>query len=455
MTDFNLTNVATSEQQAIDSLTTSSTNESLLLAAMTPNRSAIQCTVPTTDDLPDLTVDTDIPDGFMVYVEDIGIPVIAVGTEWQLVNGIPYMPTAKNILWTWGQNLFRQLGTDDTLNRSSPATTAGGGTNWSQISAGENCYLAIKSDGTLWAWGLNNYEILGIETPSSIGSPVTVAGGGSNWTQVSASYNFYSAIKTDGTLWTWGDNAFGQLGNNSTDPRISPETIAGGGTNWSQVSSSALINSAIKTDGTLWTWGHNDFGSLGDGTTISRSSPGTTAGGGTTWKQVSAGSTLYISAIKTDGTLWVWGYNNFGQLGDNTTTNRSSPITTAGGGTTWNQVSAGGYQIAAIKTDGTLWTWGNNNFGQLGIANTINRSSPGTVAGGGTNWSQVSTGDEHIAAIKTDGTLWTWGRNYMGKLGDGTTVNRSSPVTTAGGGTNWILVNTRSKSTAAIRLVVS
>jgi alpha-tubulin suppressor-like RCC1 family protein len=114
---------------------------------------------------------------------------------------------------------------------------------------------------------------------------------------------------------------------------------------------------------------------------------------------------------------------------------------------------SGGYKhTAAIKTDGTLWTWGQNTWGQLGTGNTTSRSSPGTTAGGGTNWSSVSTVNTHTAGVKTDGTLWTWGSNSNGQAGDSTTGNyRTSPGTTAGGGTNWIMVSAGGIHTAAIR----
>jgi alpha-tubulin suppressor-like RCC1 family protein len=195
------------------------------------------------------------------------------------------------------------------------------------------------------------------------------------------------------------------------------------------------------SDGNLFTWGSNVRGSLGDGGTTSRSSPGTTVGGGTNWKQVSiniSSAGRFTSAIKTDGTLWSWGDNYYGQLGDgNTFTSTLSPITTTVGGNNWKQTAAGSLHTSAIKTDGTLWSWGGGANGQLGDGTTSTRLSPVTTAGGGTNWKQVACGSEHTAAIKTDGTLWTWGRSNGGSLGDGTTSNRLSPVTTAGGGTNW------------------
>jgi len=208
------------------------------------------------------------------------------------------------------------------------------------------------------------------------------------------------------TLWTWGFNAFGNLGDNTTVNKSSPITTVAGGTNWKQVACGYYHTAAIKTDGTLWTWGQNKYGMLGDNTNVTKSSPVTTVAGGTNWKQV-AGGYRHTAAIKTDGTLWTWGFNSNGQLGDNTAVNKSSPVTTAGGGTNWKQVAGGYRHTAAIKTDGTLWTCGYNYYGNLGDGTTVDKSSPVTTAGGGTNWKQVACGYRHTAAIKTDGTLWT------------------------------------------------
>jgi hypothetical protein len=188
--------------------------------------------------------------------------------------------------------------------------------------------------------------------------------------------------------------------------------------------------------GNLFTWGRNNSGALGDNTTTQRNIPVTTFAGGANWKQV-AGGGIHTAAIKTDGTLWTWGNNAYGQLGNNTTTNRSTPVTTFAGGNNWKQVAGGNNHTAAIKTDGTLWTWGNNFNAQLGDNTTTNRSTPVTTFAGGNNWKQVAGGGYHTAAIKTDGTLWTWGSNNSVQLGDNTTIDRSTPVTTFAGGTNW------------------
>ncbi len=429
------------------------------------------------------------------------------GTNWkQVACGNLYTVAIKTdgTLWTWGSNSNGQLGDNTTTTRVTPVTTFAGGTNWKQVACGLQHTAAIKTDGTLWVWGFNSSGQLGDNTTTLRTTPITTFAGGTDWKQVACS-SHTAAIKTDGTLWTWGFNLGAQLGDNTTTLRITPITTFAGGTDWKQVFCSNHT-SAIKTDGTLWIWGGNSYGQLGDNTTTTRNTPVTTFAGGNDWKQVSGGQ-QHTSAIKTDGTLWIWGGNGTGQLGDNTITRRSTPITTFTGGTNWKQVSGGNNHTAAIKTDGTLWTWGRNNSGQLGLFaqdkritpvttfaggsnwkqvgycyftntaaiktdgtlwtwgqnsegqlgdnTTTQRSTPVTTFAGGTNWKQVACGNNHTTAIKTDGTLWTWGSNLSGKLGDNTIINRSTPITTFAGGTNWKQVACSDFNTAAIRSIDS
>jgi len=245
-----------------------------------------------------------------------------------------------------------------------------------------------------------------------------------------------------GSLWGWGFNFIGALGNNDSASQSSPVQTVATGTNWKMVACGRYHSSAIKTDGTLWGWGKNDTGQLGDGTVqgtnSGRSSPVQTAAASTTWKQVSAGQEC-TGAIKTDGTLWMWGKNNYGQLGDGTRTTRSSPVQI--GENNWKIISCGGYATGAIKTDGTLWSWGYNSNGGLADNTVNNRSSPVQIYGGGTTWKQIDYGNYQGAAIKNDGTLWTWGNNYDGQLGNNSTEQKESPVQTATGGTNWKFVS--------------
>jgi alpha-tubulin suppressor-like RCC1 family protein len=362
-------------------------------------------------------------------------------------------------LFAWGNGGNGRLGNAVTTNTSTPVTTFSGGANWKQVSSGNNRTSAIKTDGTLWIWGLGNNGELGTNSVGSISTPVTTFAGGNNWKQVGVGNNQTAAIKTDGTLWVWGGAAFGALGTNDTTPsRSTPVTTFVGGTNWKQVSVGDNYMSAIKTDGTLWTWGFNNTGQLGTNDITNRSTPVTTFAGGTNWKQVSStiqqgggAGTYFTAAIKTDGTLWVWGNGGNGRLGNAVTTNTSTPVTTFAGGNNWKQVDCGYSHIAAIKTDGTLWTWGLGTSGRLGNAViTGNISTPITTFSGGTNWKQVSA-REHTAAIKTDGTLWVWGSGFQGRLGNAiTTGDISTPVTTFAGGTNWKQLDCALNHTAAL-----
>jgi len=352
-------------------------------------------------------------------------------------------------LLTWGRNISGRLGDNTTTQRNTPVTTTAGGSNWKQVSSGYVNTAAIKTDGTLWTWGNNSYGQLGDNTTTQRITPVTTFVGGTNWKQVASGGYHTAAIKTDGTLWTWGRNNSGQIGNNAIDTRSIPVTTFAGGTNWKQVAGGFNHTTAIKTDGTLWAWGSNSTGQLGDNTATPRITPLTTFAGGTNWKQVSGGY-FHTTAIKTDGTLWTWGDNAAGRLGDNTTIQRNTPVTTFTGGTNWKQVTCRGTHTAAVKTDGTLWTWGTNTNGQLGNNITTERLTPVTTFAGGTNWKQVTCGDAHTSAIKTDGTLWTWGDGARGALGNNTISQRNTPVTTAAGGTNWKQVTCGGTHTAAV-----
>ena len=354
-------------------------------------------------------------------------------------------------MWAWGYNTNAQLGDGTTAHKSSPVQTVGGGTNWKSISVGDLHTAAIKSDGTLWVWGFGTLGQLGDNTSTNKSSPVQTVAGGTNWKQASAGTRTSAAIKTDGSLWIWGYNNLGQLGNNTdVTNRSSPVQTICSGTNWKQVAAGYHV-AAIKTDGTLWLWGWNNPGQLGNGTDITpKSSPAQTVAGGTNWKQVAVG-TRHTAAVKTDGTLWTWGINGYGQLGDGTNINRSSPVQTIASGTNWKQVSCGLKTTVAIKTDGSLWTWGYNGNGELGDGTGLTRSSPVQTICSGTNWKQASTGSGNTTAIKTNGELWSWGVGSFGAVGDNGITSRSSPVQTIMSGTNWKQVSSGGYFSVAVK----
>lgn len=361
-------------------------------------------------------------------------------------------------LWVWGVNRnagtglpVGRLGDNSATDRSSPVQTVSGGTNWREISAG-SIFSAIKTDGTLWTWGENADGQLGNNSPGNASSPVQTVSGGTNWKVTSSNRFWVSAIKTDGTLWSWGLNFNGQLGRLGTVDASSPVQTVSGGTNWKKLGSGGPVAAAIKTDGTLWLWGYGSSGALGTGSRVNWYSPVQTISAGNDWNSVKT-SGYHTAAIKTDGSLWTWGRNIGGQLGNNSVIPASSPVQIVSEGTSWKQVSLSYFHSAAIKTNGTLWLWGCNsvNSGRLGDLSVIDRSSPVQTVSGGTNWRQVSTGLNSSAAIKTDGSLWTWGDNSYGQLGTSIVTDRSSPVQTIMGGSNWRMVAAGRGMTGAIR----
>ena len=345
-------------------------------------------------------------------------------------------------LWTWGSNRYGQLGIlksyfapDSYWAASSPVQIAGG---WKQVCAGEEGSFATKNDGTLWSWGNaqdSGLGVLGLNDFMDRSSPTQI-GTDTDWSLVESKDTQSMAIKTDGTLWAWGNQGYGAGGFNDRTQRSSP-TQVGTETTWSSFGLGFRQSLAIKTNGTLWGMGNNNYGQRGSNNRTNHSSP-TQIGTDTTWNAVTGGANIAV-ATKTDGTLWTWGENHQGQLGLNQgpggpSNSRSSPTQIPG--TTWNSIGSANYQSYATKTDGTLWAWGVNAYGQFGQNNRANYSSPVQIPG--TTWAAIVPTYQGMLASKTDGTLWSWGRNYYGKLG----LNQgnddyalSSPAQIPG--TNW------------------
>ena len=303
------------------------------------------------------------------------------------------------------------------------------------------------SNSDFFSWGINAYGQLGLGNTTNYSSPVQV--GTTEWLTFSAGHDWAAAIKSNNTFWTMGLNNLNQLGLGAADTtnRSSP-TQVGALTDWEKLAVGAKSGLAIKTDGALWAWGSNVFGETGQ-PTVSRTASPMQVGALTTWLTIAAG--FYTSyAIKTDGTLWSWGYNAQGRLGTNNTTTYSSPVQ-IGALTTWLKVASGAYHVLAINTTGELYAWGSNDFGGLGQGNTTSTSSPVQV-GALTTWDKISGGPNSSSyAIKTDGTFWSWGYNHEGQLGVGNQTNYSSPVQ-VGALTSWSFLGKRSQSYGSFAL---
>jgi len=408
---------------------------------------------------------------------------------WKIAGGVDHAVGVRSdgALFTWGAPGSGQQGNFDlTYNRSSPSQI--GSSSWSQVAAGTYASHAIRNDGRLFSWGINTYGQLGDNTINNKSSPVQI--GTSSWIMVSSGNNVANsttaAIRADGGLFAWGIGT-AQIGQYTVNvSRSSPIQI--GTSSWSQIATGTLMaairadgalfgwggtytgtgvvglsspvqitslvheveqigyaaylgvtpNSwrtvstnqsfsvGIQSDGSLWSWGTNIYGRLGLGfdTTFRMNQPFKV--GNSSWTQVEAGSSHAI-AIRADGTLWTWGDNTSGKLGVSDTINRSSPV----------QVYTPMYDIAAassfdgtfmlkIRDDGILFGSGSNGFGELGINNTINRSSPVQI--GTSSWSQVYAGGSYAMALRSDGVLFAWGDNTYGQLGLSDTIHRSSPV---------------------------
>jgi alpha-tubulin suppressor-like RCC1 family protein len=378
----------------------------------------------------------------MVYVTDEAKYYYAVQGVWDDdFSSVPRV--GSSLVWAWGLNSSGQLGDDTTVDKSAPVSVAGGFTggftDWCQVSAGDAHSLALRQNGTAWAWGCNSFGQLGEDTITSQSSPVSVVGGFADWCQVSAGVEHSLGVRQSGTAWAWGLNSFGRLGDNSTVDKSSPVSVVGGFTDWCQVSAGVAHSLGVRENGTAWAWGYNGQGRLGDGTTVSKLSPVSVVGGFADWCQVSAGR-FHSLGVRTGGTAWAWGFNGQGRLGNNSTINRSSPVSVVGGFTDWCQVSAGNAHSVAVRQNGTLWGWGYNGAGRLGNNSTINRASPVSVVGGFADWCQVSAGFQHSLAVRTNSTAWAWGLGTCGRLGDNTITSRSSPVSVVGGFTDWCQV---------------
>ena len=321
-------------------------------------------------------------------------------TKWSQANG-PAGITFDKKLWVMGNNAHGQLGQNDGTQRSSPTQIPG--TTWTSSMPGRVSTLMTKSDNTLWTVGSNEGGQLGLNVPTDvkISSPTQIPGTwGTDPNKIATGYNTTGAIKTDGTLWMWGANQPGQLGLNDRTQYSSPKQV-GTDSTWRSISHNMFTSTATKTDGTLWSWGTNSTGSLGLNNETKYSSP-VQVGTDTTWSDIVPMGGWYTNgAIKTDGTLWVWGHNQGGGLGQNQAQAQlaglSSPTQVPG--TTWSKVSPGddGSHLA-LKTDNTLWVWGHNNGGILGLNSQVAMSSPVQIPG--TNWISI-TNIGHILALKS------------------------------------------------------
>jgi alpha-tubulin suppressor-like RCC1 family protein len=368
-----------------------------------------------------------------------------------------YMPVyisaiapAATEVWAWGSNSNGQLGDGTTTQSLSPVKVSGLTGTITAIAAGYDHTVALKNDGTVWAWGNNvldpacvgtfGWQCAGDGAHPQSSSAVRVSWTTGIFTPVSSLTGVKAiavgqvhtvVLKNDGTVWVWGDNNAGQLGDGLTYPMFggagypvsssSPVQVSGL-TGITAIAAGNYHTVALMNNGTVWAWGSNSYGQLGDGTTTNRFTP-VKISGLTGITAIAAGETHTV-ALKNDGTVWAWGDNGYGQLGDGTfTSQRLSPVQVSGL-TGITAIAAGGIDTVALKNDGTVWAWGDRVMSPVQVSGLTGITA---IAAGGTE-----TGGTHAVALKNDGTVWAWGYNDYGQLGDNTTIGKKSPVQVSG-----------------------
>jgi alpha-tubulin suppressor-like RCC1 family protein len=355
-------------------------------------------------------------------------------------------------VWTWGSNAGGKLGIGDSTTNHLPFPVEVHGPNnvdylhsVSAIMGGEVHNLALKSDGTVWSWGQNAFGMLGDGTTNDSALPVQTGLNCSppltNVIKLGGRPYFTLAVRSDGSIWAWGMNRYGQMGNGTVNPLTGPQNTVpvlvsnsapGGSINSPrQVTCGYQFGAALTTNGTVWTWGSGSHGELGNGTVGSSYFP-VQAPGLTNIIAISAGW-FHILALKADGTVWAWGNNSKGELGDGTTFNRSNAVQVLNVSNIV-VVSGGDSHSSALAADGAVWKWGFNDVGELGngTTNAVANPAPAKIlvdkfGAGFSNVVMLSARDYHNIAVKADGSLWMWGANDQGQCGDGTTNHLLAP----------------------------
>lgn len=332
---------------------------------------------------------------------------------------------SSGALWSWGHDAHGQLGRGNPGTDKDEPGRVGSAEDWRMVSAGSLHSLAIKEDGSLWAWGCNEYGQLGIGTSgldASVSAPVRV-GVDSDWLLVSAGGDFSAGIRAGGSLWLWGHDSVGQLGTGQAGVPKSQPTRVGETLAWASVSCGHNHVLALTDEGALYAWGDGEFGQLGDG----RSGLGAASDHPVAvitdkrFVSISAGG-YHSAALDASGAAWLWGRNDYGQLGNGESgEEKLSIVPVSPGGGPWRDISCGCFHAAAVGTDASLWAWGSSEFGQLGggsFGQSVLSANPLRV-GSGSAWECVSLGVFYSLGLDATGQLFAWGRDEFGQLGLG------------------------------------
>lgn len=331
-----------------------------------------------------------------------------------------------NTTYSWGYNLKGQVGDNTVVDKSVPTTLAGTKKTFCVVAVGIYTICALDKNGMAWSWGWGAYGELGINSIVDKSTPVAVYGS-KTFCQIGIGYHM-GGLTNQGRIWMWGYNNRGQLGDNSAVSKRTPVSIHGAHKTFCKLFIGESNTYAIDKYNRLWAWGHNLHGQIGDNTATSRRTPVLVGGSVKTFCSVTKKGYLHTTLLDKNGAIWACGYNNVGQIGDNSTVSRSTPIKVSGSNKTFCKLFAGAFSNYAIDINNQLWAWGQNQYGQLGDNSTTNRSTPVSIHGKKKTFCYVESNYHGVIAVDKNGVVWGWGGNTYGMIGDITYVQKSTPI---------------------------
>ena len=348
--------------------------------------------------------------------------VILTSSEAQFSGAI-----SNGKIFEWGYNDTGQLGDNSLTNRCTPISIGGNNKTFCAISSGRRNILGLEKNGQLWGWGYNLFGQLGNNTTNNKCTPVSILGAKKTFVAIAAGYSNTGSIDKNGQVWCWGNNNNGQLGNNTTDDKCTPISIQGVKKTFCVITVGLATTASIDKNGQMWCWGYNIYGQLGNNSTVSRCTPISILGAKKTFCQVKSVTSNFISLDK-NGQIWGWGRNDYGQLGDNSIQDKCTPVSIQGTKRTFCKIDAGSTHTLAIDKTGRIWTWGSNTYGELGNNSTTLKCTPVSILGSNKTFCNIAGGYYYSLAIDKNGHVWGWGYNKYGQLGDNSVICRLTPI---------------------------
>jgi len=347
-------------------------------------------------------------------------------------------------VWGWGYNFNGQLGNNSQIIEFTPVSIHGTKKTFCEISGGDRFSLGVDNIGQVWSWGANDAGQLGIMLNKC--TPVSISGVKKTFCEISGGDKFSIGVDKNGQVWGWGYNSFGQLGNNSTIVKYSPVSILGAKKTFCEIVAGSI---GIDNHGQVWGWGYNSYGQLGDNSVGIHCTPVSIHGIKKTFCKISFGQNFSIGIDKNEQ-VWCWGYNRKGQLGDNTSTEQHTPVSIHGVKKTFCKICAGLNFMLGIDNIGQVWGWGYNNYGQLGNNSTIDQCTPVSIQGTKKTFCEIRPKALSTIGIDNYGQVWSWGRGIYGQLGNNSTIDQCTPVSIQGAKKTFCRIGSFGESTIGI-----